>query len=87
MDAEVNASDRFTLLASAVSGRPLEVAAGDPGMPAWTDGRTVFIDAEAAHQTQVQCVVGAGVPPLRGEPRTSSSRQVGPEALRNFAAT
>lgn len=56
MDAEVNASDRFTLLASAVSGRPLEVAAGDPGMPAWTDGRTVFIDAEAAHQTQVQCV-------------------------------
>ena len=47
VDAEVDASDRFALLASAISGRPLEVAAGDPGMPAWTDGRTVFIDAEA----------------------------------------
>ena len=57
MDAEVNAIDRFALLASAVSGRPLEVAVGDPGMPAWTDGRTIFIDAEAAHQTQLQCVV------------------------------
>jgi nitric oxide reductase NorD protein len=57
VDSEATASDRFALLASAVSGLPLEVAAGDPGMPAWTDGRTVFIDAEAAHQTQMQCVV------------------------------
>ena len=45
------------LLASAISGRPLEVAAGDPGMPAWSDGRTVFIDAAEAHRTQLQCVV------------------------------
>jgi nitric oxide reductase NorD protein len=57
VDSEATASDRFALLASAVSGRPLEVAAGDPGMPAWTDGRTVFIDAAAAHHTQLQCVV------------------------------
>ena len=57
MVAEVNAVGRFALMASAISGRPLEVAAGNPGMPAWTDGRTVFIDGEAAHQAQVQCVV------------------------------
>ena len=30
---------------------------GDPGMPSWTDGHTVFIDAEAAHRTQLQCLV------------------------------
>ncbi len=57
VDLVVNAGDRFVLLASAVCGRRLEVAAGDPGMPAWTDGRTVFIDAETDHQTQLQCVV------------------------------
>ena len=56
-EPEVDASGRFALLASAVSGRSLEVAAGDPGMPAWSDGRTVFIDAATAHRTQLQCVV------------------------------
>ena len=34
---------RLGLLASALSGRPLEVAAGAPGEPAWTDGRKVFL--------------------------------------------
>ena len=53
----VNACERFTLLASAISGQRLEVAAGDPGVPAWTDGQTIFVDAEAAHQTRVHCVV------------------------------
>ena len=57
VNAEVNACKRFALLASAISGQPLEVAAGDPGVRAWTDGRTIFIDAEAAQQTQVDCVV------------------------------
>jgi nitric oxide reductase NorD protein len=57
VDAEANASDRFALLASAVSRRQLAVAAGDPGMPAWTDGHTVFIDTEADHRTQLQCLV------------------------------
>ena len=57
VDAEVEIGKRYALLASAISGRPLEVAGGDPGMPAWSDGRTVFIDAESAHQTQLQCVV------------------------------
>ena len=57
VDAEVDIGNRYALLASAISGRPLEVAGGDPGMPAWSDGRTVFIDAESAAQTQLQCVV------------------------------
>jgi nitric oxide reductase NorD protein len=37
---------RFALLASAVAGLPLEVAAGEQKAPAWTDGRTVFVDPE-----------------------------------------
>ncbi len=57
MDAEVETCERFSLLASAISGRPLKVAPGDPGLPAWTDGRTVFVDAAETHQTQSQCVV------------------------------
>ena len=57
MVAEINAIDRFALLASAISGRALEVAAGESGKPAWTDGRTVFIDPEATHGMQLQCVV------------------------------
>lgn len=57
MDAEFDPCQRFALLACAISGRPLEVAAGEPRMPAWTDGRTVFVDAAAAHVAQVQCVV------------------------------
>ena len=54
-------------------------------MPAWTDGRTVFVDAEAAHQTQLQCVVVQACLLCCGEPRTSSSSQVGPEAVRDSA--
>ena len=86
MDAEVNASDRFALLASAISGRPLEVAAGDPGMPAWTDGRTVFIDAEAAHQTQLQCVVVQASLLCAGslEPRVLDKLARKPSATRRY---
>jgi nitric oxide reductase NorD protein len=57
VDAEVSIGRRYSLLASAISGRTLEVANGDPGMPAWSDGRTVFVDANSAPQTQLQCVV------------------------------
>lgn len=35
---------RWNLLASALSGRPLQVAAIATGEPAWTDGKTVYID-------------------------------------------
>ena len=84
--AEVDAGGRFALLASAISGRPLEVAAGDPGMPAWTDGRTVFIDDEAAHQTQVQCVVVQASLLCAGslEPRVLDKLARRPSATRRY---
>jgi nitric oxide reductase NorD protein len=44
---------RFALLASALAGRALEVAAGAPGTPAWTDGRTIFVDPDAGSRDQL----------------------------------
>jgi hypothetical protein len=43
----------LSLLASAISGRPLEVAAGKPGELAWTDGKVVFVDAAAGMRKQL----------------------------------
>lgn len=47
---------RLSLLASALAGRTVAVAAGAPGDPAWTDGITVFIDAEASAARQIELV-------------------------------
>ncbi len=44
---------RFDLLASALSGRALKVAPGEPGDLAWTDGRKVFVDADADGRDQL----------------------------------
>ncbi|HMG25838.1 MAG TPA: VWA domain-containing protein [Acidimicrobiia bacterium] len=38
---------RYKLLASAIAGRLVDVAPVEPGKPAWTDGATVFVDADA----------------------------------------
>ncbi|BBX83379.1 nitric oxide reductase activation protein NorD [Mycolicibacterium aubagnense] len=38
---------RFGLLASAMAGRPVDVAEAVPGEPAWTDGDTMFVDPSA----------------------------------------
>ncbi len=46
-DAEVDSLERLGLLASALSGCELQVAPVESGEPAWTDGRTVFIDPAA----------------------------------------
>jgi nitric oxide reductase NorD protein len=59
MDADdVGASlvRRFGLLASAIAGRPLEVASVEPGEQTWTDGATVFVDAEADPAAQLRSV-------------------------------
>jgi nitric oxide reductase NorD protein len=49
--------ERLKLLASAVAGRPVTVAALDPpGTAAWTDGTTVFVDPAAATREQVRYV-------------------------------
>lgn len=47
---------RLALLASALAGRTLAVTSGAPGEPAWTDGITVFIDAEASAARQIESV-------------------------------
>jgi len=40
---------RFGLLASAIAGQPMDVAAGAPGESAWTDGTTIFVDADESN--------------------------------------
>lgn len=47
---------RFGLLASAMSGCPVDVAEAAPGEPAWTDGATMFVDPVAGAVDQ-RCAV------------------------------
>ncbi len=35
------------MLASAIAGRPMALAAQQPGVPVWTDGHTVFLDPDS----------------------------------------
>lgn len=44
---------RLSLLASAISHRSLRVAPGQPGEPAWTDGKVVFVDPDRSPREQV----------------------------------
>ena len=53
---ESDSPERLSLLASAISGRALQVAPGEPGEPAWTDGRVVFVDASVSRREQVEAV-------------------------------
>ncbi len=47
--------ERYKLMASAVAGRPLSVAAVEPsGFPSWTDGTIVFIDPDAEARAQIR---------------------------------
>lgn len=50
---------RLSMLASALSGRSLQVAATEPGELAWTDGKRVLMDSEISTRDQV---VLLGVP-------------------------
>lgn len=45
--------DRFKLLASAIAGQLVDVASIASGLPAWTDGSTVYVDGECASAVQV----------------------------------
>ena len=47
---------RLAMLASALAGRTVAVAPGPPGEPTWTDGITVFVDAEAGAGEQLESV-------------------------------
>lgn len=51
-----DASQRWAMLASALSGRTVQVAAGEPGGLAWTDGKTVFVDPGADARVQLEQV-------------------------------
>lgn len=47
---------RLGLLASALAGRPLAVAPGERGEPAWTDGATVFVAADRGARDRLAAV-------------------------------
>jgi hypothetical protein len=47
---------RLSLLASALSNRALQVAPGQPGEPAWTDGQVVFVDGGTSTREQVEAI-------------------------------
>ena len=55
-EANNDSLGRLSLLASAISSRALQVAPGEPGEPAWTDGRVVFVDAGISTREQVEAV-------------------------------
>ena len=65
-DANPQPLARLEMLASALAGRTLAVAAAQTGEPAWTDGRTIFIDAalSARHRLEAltvqACLIAAG---------------------------
>jgi len=50
---------RLGLLASALSGRALEVTPGEPGAPAWTNGSKVFVDAGIPPRGQVESLAAS----------------------------
>lgn len=45
---------RLRLLASAIAAGPVDVAAGTPGEPGWTDGATVYLDPSAGPDEQLR---------------------------------
>jgi Mg-chelatase subunit ChlD len=47
---------RLGLLASAIASRTLQVAPAEPGGPAWTDGRVVFVDADETPRKQIEAL-------------------------------
>jgi hypothetical protein len=53
---EVDRLGRLRLLASALSGRAVEVAPAEPGDPAWTDGQRIFVGAEASPREQLRAL-------------------------------
>lgn len=53
---DADGPQRLALLASALAGRTVAVAAGTPGEPAWTDGITVFVDGAENPRRQLESV-------------------------------
>lgn len=85
------------MLASALSGRNLQVAAVISGEAAWTDGKTVFVDADASARRQLEqvavqaCLLAAGslepaIVRQLGRRRAVASRYLAVEGHRALAA-
>lgn len=55
-DADGDRLQALGMLASALAGRPLAVAAVDPDEPSWTDGQTVFVDPSARPRENLESV-------------------------------
>ena len=52
-NSEPDALGRFRLLACAIAGRTVEVAPGESGSLAWTDGITIFVDPDSTLRDQL----------------------------------
>lgn len=92
-----DALQRWSMLASAIAGRSVEVAAAGAGEPAWTDGKTIFLDADAGPRHQLQtvavqaCLLAAGslepaVARRLGRRSTLTARYLAVEGHRALAA-
>src|SRR5689334_22140656 len=55
-DVDTERLQLLGMLASALAGRPLAVAAGGAGEPSWTDGQTVFVDPSARARANLESV-------------------------------
>ena len=94
---DADGPQRLALLASALAGRTVAVAAGPAGEPAWTDGITVFVDADQPPARQLESVTvqasllaGGGLAPDRDRPGERAAHRAGdpgqqPPELRRLA--
>lgn len=49
--------ERWSLLGSAIAGRPLQVESGEPGELAWTDAKAIFVDPRVGPRDQLDALV------------------------------
>ena len=56
MNDDEQGVQRLALVAAAIAGRPLTVAPTEPGEPAWTDGKTIYLDPATTPRAQVEAL-------------------------------
>jgi hypothetical protein len=54
--ARAGAAGRYQLLGSAIAGQTVDVVVGPVGEPTWTDGSTIFLDADATGPDAVRAI-------------------------------
>jgi hypothetical protein len=55
-DVDPDGMERLGMLASALSGRALQVASTEAGEPAWTDGTTIFVDPSGTPRDRLEAL-------------------------------